>query len=72
MKQVRYYTCFTLCQQCQVDEIILEGYAERMQPILTDDVIMKFDLNTWAVWVRQGLRLLVSKSLPVTQGKNIS
>ena len=72
MKKVGYYTGFTLRQQRQVDEMIWEGYAERTQPILTDDVIMKFDLDTWAVWVRQGLRLLVSVSLPITQVKNTS
>lgn len=72
MKQVGHYTGFTLHQQRQVDEMIWEGYAERTQPILTDDVIMKFDLDTWSVWVRQGLRLLVSVSLPIIQVKNTS
>lgn len=26
-----------------------EGYAEKTQPILTGDMIMKFDLNMWAI-----------------------
>lgn len=35
----------TLDQQCQVDERRVEGYAEKIQPILTDGVIMKLDFK---------------------------
>lgn len=42
MEQVGYCSGFTLCQQCQVDEIRGEGYAEKIQPILTDGGIVKF------------------------------
>lgn len=67
----RYYIGFTLRQQCQVGEIRVEGHAEKTQPILTDDVIMKFDVNIWEIWVRQGLKLLVSVSFSIIPVKNI-
>ena len=67
MEQVAYYNGFTLCQQCQVDEIRGEGYAGKTQLILTDDVIMKSDLNIWVVQIRQGLMLLVSLSFSITK-----
>lgn len=67
-----HYHAFTLCQQFQVDELIGEGKkCRKKESILTDDMIMKFDLNIWGIWVKQRLRLLVYVSFPMTQIKNI-
>lgn len=45
--------------------------CRKKESILTDDMIMKFDLNIWGIWVKQRLRLLVYVSFPMTQIKNI-
>lgn len=66
-EQVPCYNGFTLCWQCQVDEIRGEGYAEKSRPFLIDDVIMKSDINIWVIQIRQGLRLLVSILFLITK-----
>lgn len=69
------YNGFTLCQQCQVDEIKGEVYAEKKnQLILTDDVIMKCDfkyMGDMGNMGKQQLRLLVNILFPITQVKNV-